>query len=88
MTKRIYLTFDELTDAVIKQLKEQNYMDSTLIVYRRTYRRIHNYMKQIGIIEYTPKIGKDFLSIQEVQPSTFSSYKCAVRRLNDFYNQK
>ena len=88
MTKRIYLTFDELTDAVIKQLKEQNYMDSTLIVYRRTYRRIHNYMKQIGIIEYTPKIGKDFLSIQEVQPSTFSYYKCSVRRLNDFYNQK
>ena len=88
MTKRIYLTFDELTDAVIKQLKEQNYMDSTLIVYRRTYCRIHNYMKQIGIIEYTPKTGKDFLSIQEVQPSTFSSYKCAVRRLNDFYNQK
>ncbi|NDO51595.1 hypothetical protein FMM75_20190 [Lachnospiraceae bacterium MD335] len=38
------LPFDELMKAVLEQLKSQKYMDSTLTVYRRTYKRIHIFL--------------------------------------------
>lgn len=85
MTENNNISFDELSDAVIKQLNEQHYMDSTLIAYKRIYRRIREYMKQQGVSEYSPEMGQTFLSLQNVKPSTFSSYKCAVRRLDDLY---
>lgn len=77
--------FNELIYGVIEQLEEKHYMESTLIVYKRTYRRIREYMEKQGIKEYSPRIGQAFLTLQEVQPSTFSAYSCAVRRLNDYY---
>ena len=40
MTERNYTAFDELSSAVIEQLKQQHYMDSTLLIYKRIYRRI------------------------------------------------
>lgn len=80
--------FYELINIVIEQLEEQHYMESTLIVYKRTYRRIREYMDQQGFKEYSPEIGQAFLDLQEVQPSTFSAYSCSVRRLNDCYGGK
>ena len=87
MTEQTRTTYDDLVDAVISQLSNQNYMESTLIVYRRTYRRIKAFMLSEGICDYNQKIGSLFLAKQNVAPSTLVSYKCAVR-LNDFYNGK
>ena len=47
------LNFHKLSDCVINQLKKQNYMDSTLMVYRRIYNRIYSLMKKLGIETYT-----------------------------------
>ena len=78
------LNFHKLSDCVIKQLKKQNNMDSTLMVYRRIYNRIYSLMKKLGIETYTPEIGRQFLDSVNVCRSTFSAYTCAVRRLNDY----
>ena len=78
------LNFHKLSDCVINQLKKQNYMDSTLMVYRRIYNRIYSLMKKLGIETYTPEIGRQFLDSVNVCRSTFSAYTCAVRRLNDY----
>lgn len=78
------LNFSKLVDCVIDQLKKQNYMDSTLIVYRRIYNRIYLLMKKLGTEIYTPEIGCQFLDSVNVCGSTFSAYACAVRRLNDY----
>ena len=75
------LNFHKLSDCVINQLKKQNYMDSTLMVYRRIYNRIYSLMKKLGIETYTPEIGRQFLDSVNVCRSTFSAYTCAVRRL-------
>ena len=55
------LNFNRLSDCVINQLKKQNYMDSTLMVYRRIYNRIHSLMKKLGTETYTPEIGRQLL---------------------------
>ena len=78
------LNFHKLSDCVINQLKKQNYMDSTLMVYRRIYNRIYSLMKKLGTETYTPEIGRQFLDSVNVCRSTFSAYTCAVRRLNDY----
>lgn len=88
MTNHNNISFDELSNEVIKQLKEQHYMDSTLKTYERTYRRIKGYMERQGVFEYSPEIGQAFLTMQEVGHSALCAYKCAVRRLNDCYNGK
>ena len=78
------LNFHKLSDCVINQLKRQNYMDSTLMIYRRIYNRIYSLMKKLGTETYTPEIGRQFLDSVNVCRSTFSAYTCAVRRLNDY----
>ena len=65
------LNFHKLSDCVINQLKKQNYMDSTLMVYRRIYNRIYSLMKKLGIETYTPEIGRQFLDSVNVCRSTF-----------------
>ena len=55
------LNFHKLSDCVINQLKRQNYMDSTLMIYRRIYNRIYSLMKKLGTETYTPEIGRQFL---------------------------
>lgn len=40
------ITFSELMNAVIDQLKSWKYMDSTLIEYRRTYNRIQSFLTE------------------------------------------
>lgn len=88
MTEHNNTAFDELSYAVIEQLKAQHYMDSTLLIYKRIYRRIKEFMKQKSVVTYSPEIGQTFLDLQNVSPSTYSTYVCAVRRLNDLYNGK
>lgn len=78
------LNFTELSDGVISQLKEQNYMDSTLTVYRRIYNRVYLLMKKLGTETYTSEIGRGFLDSVNVSKSTFNAYACAIRRLNDY----
>ena len=85
MTEHNNTAFAELSNAVIEQLKEQHYMDSTLLIYKRIYRRIKEFMKQNTVSAYSLEIGQTFLDLQNVSPSTYSTYACAVRRLNDLY---
>lgn len=81
---RDFLNFTELMDCVINQLKEQNYMESTLTIYRRIYNRVHSLMQQQGTEIYTNEIGYAFLSGTNVCKSTYSAYSCAIRRLDDY----
>lgn len=78
-----FLNFTELVDCVIGQLKEQDYMDSTLTIYRRIYNRVHSLMQQHGTETYTDEIGHAFLDSTHVCKSTYSTYSCAIRRLDD-----
>lgn len=76
--------FQEIARHVINQLKEQHYMDSSLNNYRRIYNRVFTFMNQNEIKEYTAEVGKAFLDATNVSKSTFVSYSCAIRRLNDY----
>ena len=78
------LSFYELSAGVLEQLKSQGYQESTLTVYRRTFNRIRHHMKSIGAASYNKQVGESFLSSTGVCESTLKSYRCAVRRLNDF----
>ena len=71
-------------DSVIMQLKEANYMESILTVYKRTYHRVIEFMLLNDYQNYNPDIGKAFLDKQKVCDSTMDAYKCAIRRLNDY----
>lgn len=82
------LPFDELMKAVLEQLKSQKYMDSTLTVYRRTYNRIHVFLNRHGTDVYTHELGKAFLADSNVSKRSFVAYACAVRRLDDFIDEK
>lgn len=82
------ITFSELMNAVIDQLKSWKYMDSTLIEYRRTYNRIQSFLTEHGTDIYTHELGKAFIEGSNVCKSTRSSYICAVRRLNDYIDGK
>lgn len=82
------LPFDELMKAVLEQLKSQKYMDSTLTVYRRTYKRIHIFLNHHGTDIYTHELGKAFLADSNVSKTTFVAYSCAVRRLDNYIDRK
>lgn len=82
------LSFQELIEAVLDQLKSQNYMNSTLTVYRRTYNRVHTFLMQHDTEVYTHELGKEFISCQNVCGSTLVAYSCAIRRLDDYIEGK
>ena len=82
------ITFKELQELVLGQLKDQGYMDSTLTVYRRFYNRIHEFIKLNGTETYTKEAGEQFLRKSAVSESTLSAYSCAIRRLNDYIEGK
>ena len=82
------LPFDELMKAVLEQLKSQKYMDSTLTVYRRTYKRIHIFLNDHDTDIYTHESGQAFLADSNVSKPTFVAYACAVRRLDDYIDGK
>ena len=82
------LLFDDLMEQVLSQLKEKGYMDSTLTTYRRTYNRVHEYINERGTDVYTSSLGKEFLHSTNVKAATLVAYTCAIRRLDDYINQK
>lgn len=77
------IPFDELMEEVLKQLGNHGYMDSTLIIYRRTYNRVHKFINQHFMGIYTKETGEEFLNCTNVCENTLPAYKCAIRRLND-----
>ena len=82
------IPFAELMNVVINQLKSWKYMDSTLIIYRRIYKRIQALLAEHGTDVYTHELGKAFIDGSNVCKSTISSYICAVRRLDDYIDGK
>ncbi len=78
------LTFYDLMEQVLIQLKNQGYMDSTITRYRRFYNRVNSYLNQMNIDIYTKADGERFLSTLNVSEATSVSYICAIRRLNDY----
>ena len=82
------IPFAELMNEVINQLKSWQYMDSTLITYRRIYKRILAFLAEHGTDVYTHEFGKAFIDGSNVCKSTLSSYICAVRRLDDYIDGK
>ena len=82
------LPINELISSVMEQLSEQHYMESTMVVYRRTYARVERFTRERADGIYTPEIGAEFLKKQNVKSSTLSAYKCAVRRLDDCLSGK
>lgn len=82
------IPFAELMNVVINQLKSWKYMDSTLIIYRRIYKRIQALLAAHGTDVYTHELGKAFIDASNVCKSTLSSYICAVRRLDDYIDGK
>ena len=75
------LPFDELMKAVLEQLKSQKYMDSTLTVYRRTYKRIHIFLNHHGTDIYTHELGKAF-------PQNIKSGLPSIEELEDKLSQE
>ena len=82
------VSFNELMDGVLDQLRINGYMESTLTIYRRTYSRIRVFINRFDTDFYTPEIGAKFLADTKVKKSTASAYACAIRRLNDFIESK
>lgn len=82
------VSFNELMDGVLDQLRINGYIESTLTIYRRTYSRIRVFINRFDTDFYTPEIGAKFLADTKVKKSTASAYACAIRRLNDFIESK
>lgn len=82
------IPFDRLEKAVLDQLKEQGYMDSTLVIYRRTFNRIHRFLAESNRQFYCSEVGKEFLCSTHVKDSTRRAYSCAVRRLDDYISNR
>ncbi|SDB57615.1 hypothetical protein SAMN02910317_03009 [Ruminococcaceae bacterium FB2012] len=53
--------FGTLSEAVIAELKNLGYMDSSLINYRRLYARLGSFMEDHSIKEYSPTVGNAFI---------------------------
>ena len=86
--EKIQIPFSELSERVIEQLREQGYKDSTLEIYRRVFNRIHVFTNQLGTDTYSSEAGKLFLKSINVCSDTFVTYKCIVRRLDDYIDDK
>lgn len=71
--------FGEFKKDVLHQLREQNYMESTLTSYTRIYNRVTTFMWINDAPVYTEEIGEQFLNSVNRNPS----YVCAIWRLND-----
>ena len=82
------VSFKELMEGVLDQLRANGYMESTITIYRRTYTRIRVFLNRFDTDFYTPEIGTKFLAETNVKKSTASAYACAIRRLNDFIDSK
>ncbi|MBR0341312.1 MAG: tyrosine-type recombinase/integrase [Oscillospiraceae bacterium] len=74
------------TESVLRQLREQNYKETSIANYRRFYDRLYDFMSQNSIEFYTEEVGQRFFDSIDVGESTYSFYAVAVRRINDFIN--
>ena len=83
MTENV-LSFNDLTEQVLNQLKDHGYMESTLKVYQRTYNRVHVFINHQGTDFYSESLGEEFLQSLNVSSPTLSAYLCAIRRLDDY----
>jgi hypothetical protein len=83
-----HIWFSVLSQLVLDELESQGYQDSTLTIYRRIYSRIHAFIKERGSDVYTEEDGRMFIDSLHVADSTLSTHKCAIRRLNDYINEK
>ena len=90
MNKKYLNSFSELKENVLLQLKNENYLESTLANYRRFYNRIERFMEWKGVENYSESIGKAFLHNchheKKSSYTTVNAHMCAIRRLNDFIN--
>ena len=69
--KQENICFNELCEAVLNQLRNQNYMDSTLTTYKRFYNRLYAFIpKEFSNREYlwneVEKIEKKTHNWQEI----------------------
>ena len=72
------VSFNELMEGVLDQLRANGYMESTITIYRRTYTRIRVFLNRFDTDFYTPKIGTKFLAETNVKKSTASAYAYRV----------
>lgn len=79
-------SFSNVTENILKQLREQNYKETSLANYQRIYARLYSFMSQNSIEVYTEKVGQAFLDSINVGESASNFYAVAVRRINDFLN--
>ena len=57
-----HMDFMKLSEAVISKLRNLGYSDLSLANYRRFYDQIGLFMNELSIDEYSPEVGKDFVS--------------------------
>lgn len=86
--KQVNICFNELCEAVLNQLGDRGYMDSTLTAYKRFYNRLRAFINKRGTDVYTEQVGSEFLNTLHISDITLTSYKCAIRRLDDFINDR
>jgi len=82
------IPFNKVAEGVLDLLKTNGYMESTLTIYRRVYNRVRKFLNQCGTDIYTPDTGAGFLAGTNVNNSTYTTYACAIRRLDDFIEGK
>ena len=75
-----------VTENILKQLREQNYKETSLANYQRIYTRLYTFMSQNSIEVYNETVGQAFLDSISVGESASKFYAVAVRRINDFLN--
>lgn len=78
--------FSNVTEKILKQLREQNYKEISLVNYQRIYARLYTFMSQNSIKVYTEKVGQAFLDSISVGKSASNFYAVVIRRINDFIN--
>ena len=75
-----------VVSSVITTLRQQNYLESTIINYRRLYNRLFKFMDDNDINEYSCDVGELFINNAVKNHNSSNSkhiYTCGIRRLND-----
>jgi len=74
------VSFNELMEGVLDQLRANGYMESTITIYRRTYTRIRVFLNRFDTDFYTPEIGTKFLAETNVIIPRLRPTPAAVQR--------
>ena len=79
--------FEKLSEAVISELKALGYMESSLNNYRKLYGCIEIFMKENSVENYSPEIGKSFISkYYSDDTQRRRVFLLMIRRLDDHLN--